>query len=240
MRNAVAIRHVAFETAGTWEDVLAERGIALTYLEAGVDDLAPALDADLLLVLGGPIGIYEVERYPFLKRELGVIEQAVANGKPVAGICLGAQALAAVLAARVYPGRQKELGWDELTLTKEGKDSLLGVLDGVRVLNWHGDTFDLPTGATRLASTEITPNQAFAWGPNVLALQFHVELPPRDIERWLIGHTLELANAKIELAQLRADTARLGPASNQAGNRLFGAWLDGVTTRRHAAGFAIA
>ena len=128
-------------------------------------------------MLGGPIGIYEVDRYPFLKDELAIIEAAVKKGVPVIGICLGCQALAAVLAARVYPGKQKELGWDEMTLTKEGKASPLGAIDGVRVLNWHGDTFDLPVGATRLASTAITPNQAFTYGPKVLALQFHVELP---------------------------------------------------------------
>ena len=153
MNNAIAIRHVAFEDAGTLEPVLKERGIDLRYLEAGVDDLTPAKDADLLVVLGGPIGIYEVDRYPFLKHELAVIEAAVKKGVPVIGICLGCQALAAVLAARVYPGKQKELGWDEMTLTAEGKSSPLGAIEGVRVLNWHGDTFDLPVGATRLAST---------------------------------------------------------------------------------------
>jgi GMP synthase (glutamine-hydrolysing) len=227
MKNAIAIRHVAFEDAGTLEPVLAERGIALRYLEAGIDDLSPAKDADLLLVLGGPIGIYEVERYPFLKHELATIEAAVKKGVPVIGICLGCQALAAVLAARVY-GKQKELGWDELTLTKEGKASPLGVLDGVRVLNWHGDTFDLPAGATRLASTPITPNQAFAYGQKVLALQFHVELPERDLERWLIGHTLELAMSKVDLGKMRADTARYAPSVNDASRKLFNTWLDGV------------
>src|SRR5690606_25011820 len=131
MRNAIAIRHIAFEDAGIVADVLAERGIALRYLEAGVDDLSPAKEADLLLVLGGPIGIYEFDRYPFLKDELAIIETAVKKGTPAAGICLGSQALAAVLAARVYPGKQKELGWDELTLTEEGKASPLGVLEGV-------------------------------------------------------------------------------------------------------------
>ena len=151
MNNAIAIRHVAFEDAGTLEPVLKQRGIGLRYLEAGVDDLTPAKDADLLVVLGGPIGIYEVDRYPFLKHELAVIEAAVKKGVPVIGICLGCQALAAVLAARVYPGKQKELGWDEMTLTKEGKASPLGAIEGLRVLNWHGDTFDLPVGATRLA-----------------------------------------------------------------------------------------
>ena len=228
MKNAIAIRHVAFEDAGTLKPILEERGIELRYLEAGIDDLSPAKDADLLLVLGGPIGIYEVERYPFLKHELATIEAAVKKGVPVVGICLGCQALAAVLAARVYPNLEKELGWDELTLTKEGKASPLSVLEGVRVLNWHGDTFDLPAGATRLASTPITPNQAFVWGPKVLALQFHVELPERDLERWLIGHTLELTMSKVDLSKMRADTARYAPAVNEASRKLFNTWLDGV------------
>ena len=117
MKNAIAIRHVAFEDAGTLEPVLKDRGIDLGYLDAGVDDLSPAKDADLLLVLGGPIGIYEVDRYPFLKHELSTVEAAVKKGVPVIGICLGCQALAAVLAARVYPNREKELGWDEMSLT---------------------------------------------------------------------------------------------------------------------------
>jgi GMP synthase (glutamine-hydrolysing) len=228
MQNAVAIRHVAFEDAGTLESVLEDRGIGLRYLEAGVDDLSPAKDTDLLVVLGGPIGIYEVDRYPFLKQELATIEAAVKQGIPVVGICLGCQALAAVLAARVYPGKQKELGWDEMTLTKEGKASPLGAIEGIRVLNWHGDTFDLPVGATRLASTSITPNQAFTYGPKILALQFHVELPERDLEKWLIGHTVELANSKVDLGGLRTETARYAPAANAASQRLFNDWLDAL------------
>jgi GMP synthase (glutamine-hydrolysing) len=165
MKNAIAIRHIAFEEAGTLAGVLEDPGFALHYLEAGVDDLSPAKTVDLLVVLGGPIGIYEVDRYPFLKQELATIETAVKKGVPTIGICLGSQALAAVFGARVYPNLQKELGWDEMTLTKESKASPLGVIEGVRVLNWHGDTFDLPLGATRLASTKITPNQASPTAP---------------------------------------------------------------------------
>jgi len=228
MQNAIAIRHVAFEDAGTLEGVLQDRGVGLRYLEAGIDDLSPVKDADLLVVLGGPIGIYEVGRYPFLKHELSVIEAAVKKGVPVIGICLGCQALAAVLASRVYPNREKELGWDEMSLTKEGKASPLGAIEGIRVLNWHGDTFDLPAGATRLASTSITPNQAFTYGPKVLALQFHVELPERDLEKWLIGHTLELATSKVDLGKMRADTARFAPAANTASKRVFNDWLDAL------------
>jgi GMP synthase-like glutamine amidotransferase len=159
MQNAIAIRHVAFEDAGTLEGVLEDRGIALNYLEAGVDDLSPAQDADLLVLvmLGGPIGIYEIDRYPFIKGELAIIEAAVKKNVPVIGICLGCQALAAVL-----------------------------------------------------------------------ALQFHVELPQRDLEKWLIGHTLELSNSKVDLAQLRAETSRCAPAANEASRKLFNDWLDGV------------
>ena len=229
MKNAVAIYHVAFEDAGTLEPILAERGIGLTYLQAGRDDLSPALDADLLVVLGGPIGIYEIDRYPFLKDELATIEKAVKKRIPVIGICLGCQALAAVLAARVYPGPQAELGWDTLTLTADGKASPLGVLEGLHILNWHGDTFDLPSGATRLASTKLTPNQAFSYGPKVLALQFHVELPERDMERWLIGHTLELAKNNVDLAKMRQLTARYAPPTNAASQKLFNDWLDGAS-----------
>ncbi|MBQ0817227.1 MAG: glutamine amidotransferase [Methyloceanibacter sp.] len=229
MQSAVAICHVAFEDAGTLEPVFKERGIALRYLQAGVDDLLPVKDADLVLVLGGPIGIYEFERYPFLKDELAIVEAVVKQETPVVGICLGAQALATVLGARVYPGTETELGWDQLILTEEGKASPLGVLEGLHVLNWHGDTFDLPAGATRLASTPITPNQAFSYGPKVLSLQFHVELPEREIERWLIGHTLELANNKVDLAEMRERTARYAPPTNVASHKLFNDWLDGLS-----------
>ncbi len=228
MKKAIAIRHVAFEDAGILTELLRDRGITLHYLEAGVDDLGPATDADLLLVLGGPIGIYEIDRYPFLKRELSIIETAVKKDVPTIGICLGCQALAAVLGARVYPGREKELGWDEMTLTGDGKASPLGAIDGVRVLNWHGDTFDLPVGATRLASSKITPNQAFVYGPRVLALQFHVELSQRNMEKWLIGHTMELTNCKADLGKIRNETARYAPAANAAGTRLFDDWLDAL------------
>ena len=220
---------MAFEGAGTLEPVFKERGIALRYLQAGVDDLLPVKDADLVLVLGGPIGIYEFERYPFLKDELAIVEEVVKQETPVVGICLGAQALATVLGARVYPGTETELGWDQLILTEEGKASPPGVLEGLHVLNWHGDTFDLPAGATRLASTPITPNQAFSYGPKVLSLQFHVELPERDIERWLIGHTLELANNKVDLAEMRERTARYAPPTNVASHKLFNDWLDGIS-----------
>jgi GMP synthase (glutamine-hydrolysing) len=228
MKNAIAIRHLAFEDAGIFEDVLAARGVTLRYLEAGVDELAPAKDADLLIVLGGPIGVTEFERYPFLRDEFAVIEQVLRRKAPLIGICLGAQAIAAALGARVYKGRDKEIGWGLISLTAAGRESPLAALaeNKMRVLHWHGDTFDMPSGAKQLAETAITPNQAFSYGPKVLALQFHVEPRAKAMERWLIGHTAELGAAGISVPQLRADTKTYGEGLERAGTKLFSDWLD--------------
>jgi GMP synthase (glutamine-hydrolysing) len=231
MKRAIAISHVAFEDAGTLEDALAARGIELGYLQAGVDDLAPAAAADLVVVLGAPIGVYEVDRYPFLRDEFAVVERAVARGAPIVGICLGAQVLAAVLGARVYPAREKEMGWGLLGLTPDGRKSPLGALaeNKLWVLHWHGDTFDLPRGATWLAETAGVPNQAFSYNRGrVLALQFHAEQHTSGMERWLIGHALQLRAEDINLGKLRADTQRLGPGLEKASRRMFDLWLDEV------------
>ena len=231
MKKAIAISHLCFEDAGTLEDAITARGLSFRYLQAGVDDLTPAKDADILVVLGGPIGVYELDRYPFLKSEFAVIETVIGRGKPVVGICLGAQLIAAVLGSRVYPGREKEIGWGLLGLTPDGRKSPLVALaeNKFRVLHWHGDTFDLPRGATWLAETAIAPHQAFSTNNGkVLALQFHVEQHTKKMERWLIGHTLELTTSGIDLHKLRADTERLGPGMERAGRKLFDDWLDQV------------
>jgi GMP synthase (glutamine-hydrolysing) len=149
-RTAAVIRHVAFEDLGIFREVLAARGYAVRYLEAGVDDLAgPLASADLAVVLGGPIGVYETERYPFLVTELRALERRLAAGRPTLGICLGAQLIAAALGARVYPGGKKEIGWAPVALTAAGRASPLAALEGRPVLHWHGDTFDLPRASGR-------------------------------------------------------------------------------------------
>ena len=231
MKRAIAISHVCFEDAGTLEDAITARGLPFRYLQAGVDDLSPAKEADILVLLGAPIGVYEVGRYPFLKDEFAVIETALARGKPIVGICLGAQLIAAVLGSRVYPGREKEIGWGLLGLTPDGRKSPLVALaeSKFRVLHWHGDTFDLPRGAIWLAETAVTPHQAFSYGNGkVLALQFRVEQHANRLERWLIGHALELSTAGVDLHKFRADTQRLGPGLEKASRKMFDDWLDQV------------
>lgn len=226
-RQALALRHVHFETLGTFEQPLAEAGFALDYLDVGQRDLA-AVDPtapDLLVVLGGPIGVYETKAYPFLEQELALIKARLSAGTPLLGICLGAQMIAAALGARVAPSGTKEIGFAPLALTEAGAKSPLRHLADVPVLHWHGDAFDLPRDSTLLATTAVA-NQAFAIGADVLGLQFHPEADTTDaLEPWLIGHAAELAGAGIDPGALRADARLLGPGLGTAGRAMFAEWL---------------
>jgi len=210
MKTCIAIRHVAFEDLGSFEPFLRDAGFDVVYREAGWDalDAMDPLAPDLLVVLGGPIGAYEDAAYPFLAHELRLLEARLRAGRPIIGICLGAQLLARALGARVFPnGGVKEIGWSPLTLTDAGRASPLAGLDGVAVLHWHGDTFDLPDGAVLLASTPVTRNQAFRWGSAALGLQFHPEATARGLERWFIGHAGEIGGtAGLSVPGLRDET----------------------------------
>ncbi len=231
--DVLALRHVAFEGPGLIAPLVAERGGAVRIVDvpvAGLPD-GDALDADLLVVLGGPVGAYETTDYPFLAEEQRLLERRLAAGRPTLGICLGAQLMARALGARVYGAPAKEIGWAPLTLTEAGHDSVLAPLaqdEGV-VLHWHGDTFDLPDGAERLASTALCPNQAFRIGTHALALQFHLEVEARDLEGWFVGHTMEIAQAPgVSVTGLRADTARYGAGTADRGRAVLRQWFDQI------------
>lgn len=232
-KTCLAIRHVPFEDLGTFGPILAARGFAIDYVEAGLDDLS-AVDpraADLMVVLGGPIGAHETDAYPFLAGEVGCVERRLGADRPTLGLCLGSQIMARALGARVYPGEDKEIGWAPVTLTPAGRESCLRPLgaDGVRVLHWHGDTYDLPDGAANLASTPAYENQAFAWGRRALGLQFHPEAEARRLEQWFIGHTIEIASTPgVTVEKLRADTAAHAAGLAGAGRAVLEAWLDQV------------
>lgn len=205
MKTVNVIQHLAFEDLGSLEDVFYQLGFRVRYFEAGVDDLSPALNYEgLTVILGGPIGVYETEDYPFLLDEIAGLKQRLKANKPTLGICLGAQLIAHALGAKVYAGQQKEIGWSQLEI-KAVENNPLASLEHVEVLHWHGDTFDLPEHATLLASSAIYPNQAFSVGNNILALQFHLELVGQNFEKWLIGHTCEIRHAGLSIPQLRAD-----------------------------------
>lgn len=225
--QACVIRHVAFENLGTFAPVLARAGFDLSVMDAGVDDIfEPILRSDLVVVLGGPIGVYEQDRYPFLADELRALGRRLREGRPTLGICLGAQLMAAALGARVYPGPSKEIGVSNIELTPAGRASCLASLARQPVLHWHGDTFDLPDQAVRLASTAAYENQAFSLGRNVLGLQFHPEVDAHRFEQWLIGHAAELASARVDVAHLRASMKQAGSALHVAGVSMLGHWLE--------------
>jgi GMP synthase (glutamine-hydrolysing) len=237
-RSAIAIRHVAFEDLGLLSAILDRAGWDVSLCDAPIEDLSdPAIEhADLMIVLGGPIGAYELDAYPFLSKEIALLERRLARDMPTLGICLGSQLMAKALGARVFPGAAKEVAWGNVDLTPEGRASSLSPLadEGAVVLHWHGDTFDLPTDATRLASNAIYDNQAFSYGQRCLALQFHLEADPRRLEEWYVGHAVELSAAGVSVPNLRAATAAVEAGLHAQAGRVFNEWLRQIAPPPHA------
>jgi len=227
-KSCLAVRHVAFEDLGLLGPLVAARGYDVRYHDAGIEpfDANTLAAPDLVIVLGGPIGVYEGDAYPFIAAEIAAILARLDAGKPILGICLGAQMMAAALGARVAPGPVKEIGWAPLTLTPAGQASVLAPLGAKPVLHWHGDNCELPAKCERLASTPNCPVQAFARTPSQLALQFHLETEPARFESWLVGHAVELAKAGLDPRKLRQEARALGPATREVGSKVLSAWLD--------------
>jgi GMP synthase (glutamine-hydrolysing) len=230
--NALVLSHVTFEDLGTLEAPLRSRGFQIENVNASEASfpLPQAASCDLLIVLGGPIGVYDDRDYPFLKDEIALIAERLAAHKPILGICLGAQLIAAALGARVYPGSQgAEIGWAPLqpapNLTVPDWFAPL-LAPSLSVFHWHGDTFDLPADALHLAQSERYANQAFAIGDYALALQFHPEVTAGGLESWYVGHACELNHAGIAAARLRADAQQHGSALEEATARFWNLWLD--------------
>jgi GMP synthase (glutamine-hydrolysing) len=212
MKTLLAIRHVPFEDLGCLEAPLTECGYAIRYVDAPTADFNHLAQArwDLLVVLGGPIGVNEQQDYPFLIEELRLLELRLKHQSPTLGICLGSQLMAHALGARIHKNRNVEIGWKSLILTNAGHDSSLQHFRKP-VFHWHGDGFDLPAGARHLASTDSCTNQAFSLGSCVLGLQFHPEVTARGLEQWYVGHTGELRSHGLSPAKLREEAALFAP-----------------------------
>lgn len=233
-RKALVLSHIEFEDLGTFEAPLRKRGFEIESVLAAKTGfpLPQAQDCDLLIVLGGPMGVYEQSEFPFIKDEISLIRQRLADRKPMLGVCLGAQLMAAALGARVYPGANgKEIGWSAIQAAPNFVPPRWFaplVDDNLQVLHWHGDTFDLPRGALHLASSNLYQNQGFAVQNFALALQFHPEVTAQGLESWYAGHAAELNRAGISVPALRAAAAEQAPALAMASDRFMNLWLDSV------------
>jgi len=214
MPRLLVFQHVAHEILGTLDPLLRDSGFRIKYVNfERHPDFEPGLGGyDGLIVLGGPMNVDEVDRYPNLYREAEAIGSAVESGMPVLGICLGSQLIAKALGARVYKNKEKEIGWYDLSPTEEGgRDPILSHFSGTeKIFQWHGDTFDIPEGAVLLASSPLCRNQAFRYGDNVYGLQFHLEVDEPMVERWLRipGNRKEIEelNGKIDPDRIRKET----------------------------------
>jgi GMP synthase (glutamine-hydrolysing) len=232
--RALVLSHVTFEDLGTLEAPLRARGFEIENVNASEASfpLPQTASCDLLIVLGGPIGVYDDQDYPFLKDEIALISQRLEARKPILGVCLGAQLIAAALGARVYPGPQGvEIGWSPLQPAPnlDSPNWFAPLLEpGLSVFHWHGDTFDLPPGALHLAKTELYAHQAFTIGDFALALQFHPEVTAEGLESWYVGHACELGHAGIPAARLRSAARLHAPALEQAATRFWTLWLDSI------------
>ncbi len=233
--SVLALQHVDVERLSLLEEVLAQQGIPARYLalhkgERLPDSVEDMEDAEAIVVLGGPMGVYEEEKHPWLADEIRFLGEAIRSGFPVYGLCLGAQLMAAALGARVYPGEgKKEIGWFPVDLTPGAQgDPLLGDEEAsFPVFQWHGDTFDIPEGAVRLASSARYPNQAFRWGERAYAFQFHLETGMADISAWLEAFAGDMRSPRSDAdpgAILRDAAVHLETLNKRAA-RWFERWL---------------
>lgn len=237
MRQATCIRHLHFGGLGSFEAALLGAGFDIKFWTIGIDDLATLdpVSPDLLVVLGGPMSVYQTEAFPFITDELSIIDKRLSADKPLFGSCAGAQLIASALGARVYPGKKPELGWAPLTLSDAGLTSPLQHLapEQTQVLHWHGDVFDLPTGAVCLASTTLCENQAFALGDKVLGFQFHAEASDKIVDQWLMGHAHQIeSDPELSYDKLRIDFARYGATLARQGSQCFMDWLNNALSKQ--------
>lgn len=187
--TALIIKNTPLEGPGTIAEFLERSNIPHKIVEAGSGEKIPSLDGyNYLIVMGGPMAVYEMDKYPFLKDVAYRIEEALKKGLRVLGICLGAQLFAHVLGSKVYPGEVKEIGWCDIKATLDGrKDEVFRTIiepsGNATVLQWHEDTYDLPSGAIRLAYSDLFPEQAFRYSDSY-ALQFHIEVTPEIVGEW--------------------------------------------------------
>jgi len=200
------LMHVPYEGLGCIENWIENNNHTVSYTKFYENFTLPSTDNfDWLIVMGGPMGVYDEELFAWLVEEKTFIKQAIESGKTVIGICLGSQLIAEVLGAKVYPNKQKEIGWWKIKKTEVSKniDILKDAEDEFTVFHWHGDTYDLPEESVHLFSSDVCKNQAFLYKEKVLGLQFHFEVTPKTLSEMVVNGQSELIECETVQSEIQ-------------------------------------
>ena len=235
-RYVLVLQHHPAEGPGLVARALETKGLALRTVRAFAGERIPELRDEMLglVVMGGPMSVYEVDRFPHLRQEIRLIEQSVAADRPVLGICLGSQMLASALGAPVVKGRRKEIGWHRVALSEDAlvDPVFKGLESSFFAFHWHGDVFSLPSGAVSLARSDLTEHQAFRHGSSAYGVLFHLEVTGEAVEAMASAFSDELRQEGETLASLLSKSAEHLPPLVERGGKVFGVWADLLASRR--------
>lgn len=229
----LVLQHAASEGLGTIEDALRTAGYSFQYIKTFAGDVVPAAAGDTpgLVIMGGPMGVYEYDQYPFLRQEMKLIESFLKDEKPILGVCLGSQLLASTLGVEVKKGPRKEIGWFQIHLRDEvASDPLWKDLlskdqpKSFTAYHWHGDIFDLPKGAVSLASSDLTAQQAFRYRKNAYGFLFHMEVTREQIQNMLREFDDEIRQEKLDSTAILSQSTINLPAMQKIGSAVFARW----------------
>ena len=231
------IKHIDIEGPGTLGDFLRKKNIKFKIIDLGAGEKLPkfAKDVDGVIILGGPMNVYEENKYPFLKEEDRFIKEVIAKEIPFMGICLGSQLLSKAAGASVVKSPVKEVGFFDVELTKEGqRDPLFaGLEDKINIYHWHEDMFNIPDDGKLLATANGCPHQAFKVGQCAYGLQFHVEVTDVSINEWATEYIKDHVELKIKMEKMMADYQKKKGAFNKTAEQLYSNFLNIIEKAKH-------